>query len=144
MVSYQALILPHSVCGIQPRQQCSWVFWISKETPLLTHSYWHDRRWIMDAVKGCIYLRTGQGLKRVINSFTHPLIPSEVGCAAKTHQNGNGERNRHPVIIRSNYWGVATKHYFYCPRPPLCYEQASMENHISAKGVTPIHLVMWS
>lgn len=40
-----------------------------------THSCWHYQQRIMDVVKGCIYLRIGQGLKRVINSFTHPFIP---------------------------------------------------------------------
>lgn len=39
--------------------QCSGVFWISKETLLVTNSCWHYRQWIMGLMKGCVYLRTG-------------------------------------------------------------------------------------
>lgn len=55
-------------------------FWIGKEAVLQTRYCWHYQQWLMDVVKDCIYLRTGQGQGRVINSFTHPPIPSEVRC----------------------------------------------------------------
>lgn len=48
-------------------KQCSRVFWISKKILLVTNSCWPYRQWIMDLMKGCIYLRTGteEGYQRL-------------------------------------------------------------------------------